>query len=292
MYSHARSLHDLDRPHNGSGAIATLPQPNNVIPLPQVAARMATKSLANLDGHEPESGGFAATAAHLRLLGAFQLSVAGRPVPIGLSAQRLLALLALHEEGVARLTAAGQLWPATTDARAQANLRTALYRLGTCRPLVVEVTKKDLRLAPTVSVDARQINGLAAQLLARDASLSPRQLTWTMSCDLYHDLLPDWDEEWLRPEQQRFRHVRLHCLEALGSQLAANGRYGAAVDAALAAVQADPFRETAHELLIRVHLAEGNRNDAVRHYLGFRRRLRDELGLEPSARLGHLLQSA
>jgi len=292
MYSHARSFHDFDRPHNGSGGAATLPRPDKVIPLPQVAARMAANAPANLDGHDPEQGGFAAKAANLRLLGAFQLSVAGHPVPVGLSAQRLLALLALHEEGLARITAAGLLWPSTTDARAQANLRTALYRLGSSRAVVVEVTKKDLRLAPTVGVDARQINRLASQLLARDSSLSPRQLTWTMSCDLYHDLLPDWDEDWLRPEQQRFRHVRLHCLEALGSQLAANGRYGAAVDAALAAVQADPFRETAHELLIRVHLAEGNRNDAVRHYLGFRRKLRDELGLEPSERLGHLLRSA
>lgn len=298
MYSHARSSYDLDRPHNGAGETATLPLPDNltalpdnVIALPRVSARMATTVRAHLDGHEPEPANVTLTAVHLQLLGTFQLSVAGRPVTIGQSAQRLLALLALREQPLARLSAAGLLWPCTTDARAQANLRTALYRLGrSCCPPVVEVTTKKLRLAPTVSVDAQQVNRLAAQLLAPDASLSPRQLTWTMSCDLYHDLLPDWDEEWLRPEQQRFRHVRLHCLEVLGSQLAANGRYGAAVDAALAAVQADPFRETAHELLIRIHLAEGNRNDAVRHFLSFRRKLRDELGLEPSPKLGQLLR--
>lgn len=273
MYSYARSVQHLDRPPNGPVAAATLPMPDNVIPL-----RPGTTQPA--------------IATHLQLLGIFQLSIAGRPVAIGLSAQRLLALLALREQPLARLTAAGLLWPSTTDARAQANLRTALYRLGRSCPAVVEVTTKKLRLAPSVSVDAQQINRLAAQLLARETSLTPRQLTWSTSCDLYHDLLPDWDEEWLRPEQQRFRHVRLHCLEALGAQLAENGRYGAAVDAALAAVQADPFRETAHELLIRVHLAEGNRNDAVRHYLSFRRKLRDELGLEPSAKLGQLLRSA
>jgi DNA-binding SARP family transcriptional activator len=270
-----------------------MPSPVNLMPAPGNGPTLPANVIPlRRDGSRPDAGNVAATVAHLQLLGTFQLSVAGQPVSIGQSAQRLLALLALREQPLARLTAAGLLWPATTDARAQANLRTALYRLGRSCPEVVEVTTKKLRLAPTVSVDAQQISRLAAQLLAREASLSSRQLSWTMSCDLYHDLLPDWDEEWLRPEQQRFRHVRLHCLEALGSQLAANGRYGAAVNTALAAVQADPFRETAHELLIRVHLAEGNRNDAVRHYLSFRRKLRDELGLEPSPKLGELLRAA
>jgi DNA-binding SARP family transcriptional activator len=64
------------------------------------------------------------------------------------------------------------------------------------------------------------------------------------------------------------------------------------VQAALAAVQADMLRDSAHETLIRACLAQGNRHEAYTHYTAYRRILRDELGLDPPADLGRLLASA
>ena len=57
------------------------------------------------------------------------------------------------------------------------------------------------------------------------------------------------------------------------------GRGGEAIQAGLAAVAAEPLRESARRVLIRAYRAEGNVADAVRQFESFRTVLRDELGV-------------
>jgi DNA-binding SARP family transcriptional activator len=90
-------------------------------------------------------------------------------------------------------------------------------------------------------------------------------------------------------ERERFHQLRLHALEALCDRLTTAGRYGEAIDAGLAAVTAEPLRESAHRVLIKAHLAEGNQGEADRQYQLCRRLLRDELGVDPSNALRALL---
>ena len=99
------------------------------------------------------------------------------------------------------------------------------------------------------------------------------------------ELLPGWDEEWIRPERERLRQLRLHALESLSVRLTVHGCHALALEAALRCVAIEPLRESAHRAVVAVHLAENNVVEAVRHYEAFRRLLREELGLEPSARL-------
>src|SRR5215210_3933939 len=54
------------------------------------------------------------------------------------------------------------------------------------------------------------------------------------------ELLPDWYDEWLQFERERYRQVRLHALEALASAFSRAGRHAQAVEAALGAVAAEP----------------------------------------------------
>jgi DNA-binding SARP family transcriptional activator len=233
-----------------------------------------------------------APALQIHLLGGFRLVVGGRTTRIAAVAQRLLALLGLQDQELPRSTAARMLWPDANGVRALGNVRSAVYRLNRQCPEAIEVSNSDLRLAPFVTVDVRQVRQLATRLLADATPMTRPELHWAVQCKFYDDLLPEWDDEWLVSERERVRQTRLHCLEKLSLALAADGWYGAAVDAALAAVHADPLRESAHEALIRAHLAEGNRGDALNHYRAYRRSLREELGLEPSGRLDKLLWSA
>jgi DNA-binding SARP family transcriptional activator len=110
--------------------------------------------------------------------------------------------------------------------------------------------------------------------------------------DLAEDLLPDWpDEGWLTFERENFRQMRMYALEALGERLIAAGRPGEAVAAGLAAVAAEPLRESAHRAVIRAHLAAGNRWAAARQYEQCSRVFREDLGLSPSAELRQLAQA-
>jgi len=106
------------------------------------------------------------------------------------------------------------------------------------------------------------------------------------------ELLPDWYDDWVLQERERLRQLRLLALEAAGERLLETGRRSEASIVALAAVCADPLRETAYRLLIRSHLAAGNLAEAVRQFGIFRARLWRELGLEPSAEIVELVRGA
>jgi DNA-binding SARP family transcriptional activator len=56
-------------------------------------------------------------------------------------------------------------------------------------------------------------------------------------------------------------------------------------------VRGEPLRESSHAALIQVFLAEGNMSEAVREFTSYRALLHDELGLEPTPRLRHLIQN-
>ena len=90
-------------------------------------------------------------------------------------------------------------------------------------------------------------------------------------------------------ERERFRQLRLHALEALCERRMAAGRVRHALEAALAAVAAEPLRESAQRTLVRLHLAEGNHAEALRQYHIYRELLNDQLGLEPSTQMQALV---
>ena len=95
-------------------------------------------------------------------------------------------------------------------------------------------------------------------------------------------LLPDWSDDWVLAERERFRQLRLHALETACGRLVRAGDFGQAVEVCLAAVADEPLRESAQRELINLYLAEGNRIDALRQYEAFRLLIGEELGIEPS----------
>lgn len=213
---------------------------------------------------------------HLTLLNGFSLSSGDGHVVLQPSGNRLLAFLAMQRQPVLRSFVAGTLWPDSDDQRATANLRTTLWRLP--RRELVFSTNNSLALDPRVSVDARRVISQARRLVDGNVeSWDPNDLDLMSG-----ELLPDWCDDWLMIERERFRQLRIHALERVGDQLMTAGRFDRAIDIGLAAVAAEPLRESGHRLVIRAHLAEGNRGDALRQYRTFSKLLRDELGIGPS----------
>jgi DNA-binding SARP family transcriptional activator len=211
------------------------------------------------------------------LLNGFGLWCGRRAVRLPLSAQRLLAFVALHERPLQRTYVAGQMWTDFSQEHANACLRTTLWRLRRPGCVVVAADSGDIALADEVVVDVREVAERAHRVLEHR----------THGDDLARlsaagELLPDWYDDWLTIERERLRLLRLHALEALCEDHTAAGRYAAAVEAGLAAVAAEPLRETAHRLLIKAHLAEGNACEALRQYGLFRDMLAADLALEPS----------
>jgi DNA-binding SARP family transcriptional activator len=132
-----------------------------------------------------------------------------------------------------------------------------------------------------------------ATILARALLEQPGDVTEPVDRELLmHDVLPGLDEEWLIVPRERHRQRRLHALEALAHRDVAEGRPLDAVDTALAAVAAEPLRESAQLLVVQAHLAAGNRAAALEQYERFRALLAAEMQLEPSPQLVALAEGA
>jgi DNA-binding SARP family transcriptional activator len=223
----------------------------------------------------------------LRLLNGFHVSRGGEAIDLPSSAERLLAYLAIQDGPVRRLQASSTLWIDATDDHAAASLRSALWRLRQPGQPLVTATTTHVGLAPEVIVDLTASTLLARTLVAGRVA---GDLPVDAVAALDEDLLPGWyDDDWVLFCRERWRQLRMHALEALAALLAAHGRYGEAVDAAYAAVRVEPLRESAHRALIAVHLAEGNRSEALLEFRTFTRMLREELDVTPSPHLMSLI---
>jgi DNA-binding SARP family transcriptional activator len=223
----------------------------------------------------------------LRLLDGFALEQFGCPVQTPHSVRRLVAFLGVRGS-CGRSEIAGTLWPDVPETKAQANLRTLLWRLHrlTERPLVTG--QESLALSSDVRVDVRAFVATARRVLHDDDGAltgSPLQ-----ALTIIGKLLPGWAEDWVLFERERLRQLQMHALEAIATRLIKAKRYAEAIEAAMAAVRLEPLRESATRALIVAHLAENNVIEAVHQFESFRNNLSTELGVKPTADLERLVR--
>jgi DNA-binding SARP family transcriptional activator len=224
----------------------------------------------------------------LTLLGGFCLAREAEEIELAMSAQRLVALLALRERPLNRAYLAGVLWPDYSTERSVANLRTALWRANRSGTFVVAATGTRLRLCTNIQVDVQALTAFGREV-DNEAGKGLDLLLHMPWFELSRDLLPDWYDDWLVDDREGIRQLRLHALERLSEALSTSGRHGEAIQAALTAVRLEPLRETAHATLIKAHLAEGNWSEALRQFSRCREALAAELAVEPSDSMQRLV---
>jgi DNA-binding SARP family transcriptional activator len=137
-----------------------------------------------------------------------------------------------------------------------------------------------------VRVDLLEAAACARGALREDAAADVDFDLSALACDL----LPDWYEDWVLFERERFRQLRLRALDALCERLTRAGRLNEALEAGLLSVAGEPLRESAHRALMRLHLADGNTGEAVRQYRLYERLLREQVGIQPSERIQELVR--
>ena len=240
--------------------------------------------------HRTTASGPGAESAPIRLdlLGEFALLVDGRPVDIPPAEQRLLAYVACADAPVSRNAVVGALWPDSDPVRARANLRTCLWRLRRLGPVLIGSAGNGMCVDPAVSVDYRQGAQLARRVLEGREHLAPDRTRELRLLD--QDVLPYWFEEWIGPCRDSYHRLRVRALEEAGHRLLTEGRPGDAVALAARAIKAEYLRDSAHWLLVRALMAEGNHSQAVEHYRDYARALETELGVEAPLTLMEVLQ--
>lgn len=225
-------------------------------------------------------------SATIELLGGFRLTCRSKEIETPLSAQRVIALLALSGKSLRRSYIAGNLWSESSEARAGGSLRSALWRIRKIDEGLLNVGPNSISIGPDVIIDVRALEEAARSLAS--STCCGREIS---ASDLDAELLPDWHDDWVVFERERLRQLGMHALEQLAHQLSATGRHAEAIEAALAAIKCEVLRESSHRALIEIHAAEGNIVEAVRHFEMYRLLLQRELGVDASADLAGYMES-
>ena len=95
--------------------------------------------------------------------------------------------------------------------------------------------------------------------------------------------LPDTEAPWIESQRNALRAMQMRALQCLvhgqrGQRASRCSRSSTPSEM----VELEPFRETAYQLLMKMHAAGGDRAEALRVFAKCRELLRDELGVSPS----------
>jgi TolB-like protein len=215
----------------------------------------------------------------LRVLGKFAFFVGDREVAVpGRKTRALLAFLACNaEKAQSRDRLIGLLWAERFEEQARQSLRHALTSLRAVMGADALIADHELvRLKESFPSDVAQFHAM----LSRGDPSSLRR-----AMELYEDellsgfmLRESGFADWLATERARLRELAIGGLERLSAVCPDPDE---AIPIVRRILALDAYREQAHRQLLRALAASGQRNEALLHYRGLERQLREDLGVSP-----------
>jgi DNA-binding SARP family transcriptional activator/predicted ATPase len=251
---------------------------------PTAALTLAGGQIADRYEDQPAPEGLQMT-----LLGFPQVALGGRAVTfMRRGSVALLTYLALTRRVHSREALIALLADDFVDEKARRHLSNVLHELTALLGDSLLVTRQTIAFNTarpyTLDVAAFEV-ALAA---AKDGgSIDPLQA----AVDSYqHELLEGFGlrsavafEEWLLVERERLNSLLVQGLALLGEEYSRRGEYSAGLACANRWLAIDPWDEAAHRQAMRLLALSGRRNAALAQYEQCRRRLEDDLGVEPAA---------
>ncbi|MFG3437476.1 BTAD domain-containing putative transcriptional regulator [Nonomuraea sp. NPDC047897] len=233
----------------------------------------------------------------VEVLGPLRLLVDGTPVDVpGPKRRAVLALLALAEDRVVtvdRLVDA--LWPSEVPESGRQALHNHVSRLrGHLGPAAGRLARRHDGYRLDLDGDGLDVARVRASLAsARTAAPQDPAGAFALLREAYElwrgPVLADLaDVEPIAAAIEEYARLHREVTDAMISAAAGAGQADRVLDCAAASWAADPLREPAVLLLMRVLAATGQAPEALRVARAHRRRLAEETGLDPSPALGDL----
>jgi predicted ATPase/DNA-binding SARP family transcriptional activator len=230
----------------------------------------------------------------LGILGPLEVRIAGRPVPVPGARQRaLLAALLLRRGGVVPVDRlVDEVFGESPPREARNALQTYVTRLRqSLGPAAAVVATRAPGYVLEVSGDAVDAERFAALLSRARVTEAPSAALPLLDRALALWRGPAYAEfAWAsaRGEALRLEELRVAAEEDRAVLLLRLDRVAEATAALEAIATREPWRERAVELLVTALAQAGRPGHALAALAGYRDRLRDELGLDPSSRLRRL----
>jgi predicted ATPase/DNA-binding SARP family transcriptional activator len=239
----------------------------------------------------------------LSFLGPFQVRLDGVPIT-GFEADKVRALLAYLAVESSRPHRREQLaalfWPGWPDASARTSLRNALSNLrkaigdDTAEPPFLLITRETIQfnLESDYFLDTLEL-----ERLTKDSQASADQIQSAL--DRYRGAFlegftlkdcPAFDD-WSLIIRERAQQQVSTLLSRLTEQYEQSKEYEKAIDWVRKRLTLEPWQEEAHQQMMRLLAASGQRPAALAQYEICKRSLKSELGVEPSAETVRLYES-
>jgi ABC-type oligopeptide transport system substrate-binding subunit/DNA-binding SARP family transcriptional activator len=230
------------------------------------------------------------STAQVYALGPFEIRCDGQPLPKPptLKSQSLLAYLLLHRDRPQpRDRLIGLFWADRPEDKARNSLSTALWHIRRALPesLAVRADAQTVQIAPQgdLWLDVEAFEALAAS----KESHRLEEAAGLARGDFLEGLLDDW----VLGERHRLQALLCEVLAQLVQAYEAQEQHEAALETAQRLLAQDPLREDAHRAVMRAYARLGRRNAALEQYQRGTEILRQELGVEPTARTRALYQA-
>lgn len=213
----------------------------------------------------------------------------GATIEIPASCWPLLVYLLVHRGSkLERGRVAVALWPDSDEFHARRSLSTAVWRLRRVAALAPHVRadrSEEIAIdehAPLL-VDAEVLRRRYSEFRASgtvDRGPALRRLKRAVEA-VQEPALPMLDADWAIVKRQQYAELVHDALYSIAAAEFADGRWDQCVHFASRLSILEPLREDVHRLLMRAHLANGNRAKAIQQYRVCQGELGAELGVEP-----------
>ena len=240
----------------------------------------------------------------LLLLGPYLATIGQEPIAESRTKkiEALLAYLALDaNQAHRRENLVGLLFPEIPDEQARTNLRQTLTRLRRAihdreaDPPFLLVSRESVRFNSAsdhivdMIVFQEQLRGCPAHTGRRDGGCPECMTNIQQALDLYRGPFLDGFfledsasfDDWVLSQRERLQESALAAATQLAAYYERRGDYAAAERSARRQIEMEPWREEAHQQLMRLLAYQGRRGDALRQYERLATLLEDELGVEP-----------
>lgn len=218
-------------------------------------------------------------------------------------AQELLSYLLIFRDHVqARELLSETLWGEQSSINSRKYLRQALWRIQSALKLngnrselklVINNDWIQIKISSDFWLDVAEFENIFDLIKGKNVQeLNSRHLKLLKyAASLYQgDLLEGCYQDWCIFERERFQTMHLLLLDKLVQYCELHRAYDSGLAYGIEILRCDPAYERAHRQLMRLYYMSGNRSQALHQYERCVLALRDELGIEPSARTKQLYE--
>ncbi|GGS03892.1 ATP-binding protein [Deinococcus sedimenti] len=215
---------------------------------------------------------------HLNLLGRPTLTVNGSTRPLERKTAALFAYLCVGGQ-TPRARLAGLLWPDVPDRAARSNLRQTIWRIRSQTGANLLLGEATLELGAGVTCDLTGTDQDDPRADDRADDTDDRRADEVLAGQEFSDC-PEF-EDWLRAARERHRDARRAALWRRVHRARESGEVRRALQLATHLLTLDPLSESAHRLVMTLHLALEDRGAALAAFTAFEDLLRRDLGVSP-----------